>query len=207
MILLFNRRCLVFGTCVSPHPDPLPTERESPEIVVRFTKEHLANPALDFSKPLKTIPPLLEGEGRGEGEEPTFPMRLCNRLKCSSCSRQLSFIASFKKILLVSSWISCSDQLGFRLRSSSSFNRRASQYILSAALNFSSGVMRRRIAIRSGVSCSSASMSQLCAGKLNQASSLPSPALRPVCSRPCRRRAHCPACRRLCRRQSARWSG
>ena len=69
----------MFASRVLPHPGPLPTERESPQMVVRFMKEHLANPALDFSKRQETIPPLPEGEGRGEGEGRTFPTRPHNK--------------------------------------------------------------------------------------------------------------------------------
>jgi hypothetical protein len=61
----------------------LPTERESPQRVPQFMKEHLANPALDFLKWQKTIPPLLEGEGRGEGERRTFHTQPYNKLKRS----------------------------------------------------------------------------------------------------------------------------
>jgi hypothetical protein len=69
MISLFSRRCLVFGNCAPLTPALFPGERESTQIIARFTKEHLANPAHDFSKRQETIPLFLRERAgvRGKG--------------------------------------------------------------------------------------------------------------------------------------------
>src|ERR1035438_511184 len=83
----FNRRYLACGSPFPLTPALSPAERESPQIVARFTKEHLANPAHDFSKRRETILPLPEGGGRGEGKGRASPTRPYNKLKRASVRR------------------------------------------------------------------------------------------------------------------------
>ena len=50
-----------------PHPNPLPQEREPAATASDFSATTIANPAQEFSKTQRAFPPLLGGEGRGEG--------------------------------------------------------------------------------------------------------------------------------------------
>ncbi len=52
-----------------PHPDPLPQEREQQRTTSDSSSVDVSNPAPDFAETRQLIPPLLGGEGRGEGEQ------------------------------------------------------------------------------------------------------------------------------------------
>jgi len=73
---LIEENCQRLGvTCVEtqasqfvrPHPDPLPQEREQRMAVSVFPASAVANPPSGFTEERQQLPPLLEGEGRGEG--------------------------------------------------------------------------------------------------------------------------------------------